>query len=166
MYFPDLSPYAYLQRERRSGLMNVGWLGAAEPFSRAPPTPELLARIWAYSQFATAPTRGFHECELCSVQPLGIPQIEHNGQHLKLGSAEIRVFGKNGRVYAAPNLLYHYVRDHLYAPPEEFVQALLQSPGPESEEYFEMMDKIRISWRKQDRLCSTGSTTGPGHAKL
>ena len=30
-----------------------------------------------------------------------------------------------GAIYAAPNLIYHYVAEHHYAPPQEFVDALL-----------------------------------------
>lgn len=43
-----------------------------------------------------------------------------------LGSAEIRVKAKDGRIYAAPNLIYHYVAEHDYDPPKEFIEALLQ----------------------------------------
>ena len=40
------------------------------------------------------------------------------------GSAEIRVRGAN-RVYAAPELVYHYVVAHQYKPPREFIEAVL-----------------------------------------
>jgi hypothetical protein len=41
-----------------------------------------------------------------------------------LGSAEIRVKGAGGKVYAAPNLIYHYMKDCGYLPPQEFLGAL------------------------------------------
>ena len=41
-----------------------------------------------------------------------------------LGSAEIRVFGQNGKIYAAPNLIYHYMKDCGYLPPQEFLDEL------------------------------------------
>ena len=41
-----------------------------------------------------------------------------------LGSAEIRVKGINGKIYAAPNLIYHYIKDCGYLPPREFLDAL------------------------------------------
>ena len=47
------------------------------------------------------------------------------GRETFLGSAEIRVQGKEGKVYAAPTLIYHYVAAHDYDPPQEFVEALL-----------------------------------------
>jgi hypothetical protein len=51
-------------------------------------------------------------------------------QRMNLGSAEIRVFGKRGKIYAAPNMLYHYVTAHQYKPPDEFLHALKESPCP------------------------------------
>src|SRR5215467_8485000 len=39
---------------------------------------------------------------------LGIPPIRSDSPR-PLGSDEIRVLGESGRVYAAPNMLYHYV---------------------------------------------------------
>jgi hypothetical protein len=44
-----------------------------------------------------------------------------------LGDAEVRVTGRDGKVYAAPNLLYHYIEKHGYKPPDEFVEALMAS---------------------------------------
>jgi hypothetical protein len=41
------------------------------------------------------------------------------------GSAELHVAAADGRVYAAPSLVLHYVRDHGYGPPAEFVAAVL-----------------------------------------
>lgn len=42
-------------------------------------------------------------------------------------SAEIRVPGRNGKTYAAPNLIYHYMKDCGYLPPQEFLEALRNS---------------------------------------
>jgi len=41
-----------------------------------------------------------------------------------LGSAGIRVPGKAGKTYGAPNLIYHYMKDRGYLPPQEFLDAL------------------------------------------
>jgi hypothetical protein len=45
------------------------------------------------------------------------------------------VFGSDGRTYAAPTLVYHYVVRHHYSPPEEFVRAVLTAPLPDTPEY-------------------------------
>ena len=33
--------------------------------------------------------------------------------------------GATGRVYAAPTLIWHYVTEHGYRPPDEFIDAVL-----------------------------------------
>ena len=50
-------------------------------------------------------------------------QMRRGDEELRLGSAEIRVFGREEGTYAAPDLIYHYVVDHHYLPPEEFIKA-------------------------------------------
>ena len=52
----------------------------------------------------------------------------------------MRVFGPAGATYAAPNLIYHYVVDHQYLPPDAFVRAVLDGPLPGSPEYLERAD--------------------------
>jgi hypothetical protein len=60
-------------------------------------------------------TVGHHSCPFCpACQPAA------------WGSGEIRVPG-NGKVYAAPVLVHHYVDAHGYRPPEEFIEAVVQS---------------------------------------
>ena len=43
-------------------------------------------------------------------------------------------------LYAAPNLIFHYVRDHAYKPPQEFIDAVLTGPAPDSAAY---QDQLR-----------------------
>jgi hypothetical protein len=42
---------------------------------------------------------------------------------IRLGNGEIRVPGANGLVYAAPTLICHYIDEHEYGPPEDFLHA-------------------------------------------
>ncbi len=74
-------------------------------------------------------TRGFQECHFCT-DP-AYPVIMKSGdQELALGSAEVRVTGDDGTVYAAPTLVAHYIAGHDYLPPAEFVEALLRTHIP------------------------------------
>lgn len=68
--------------------------------------------------------RGYHICNLCTDVSRSQYVTEHHSKRLFLGSAEIRVVGEQGITYAAPTLIFHYVRDHAYRPPEEFLRAL------------------------------------------
>ncbi len=67
-----------------------------------------------------------------------------SGDRIELGSAEIRVFGDRGKIYAAPNMIYHYVTSHHYKPPSEFVQALKNGPSPPHPEYLHRLAALRL----------------------
>ena len=125
MYYPDLTPYCYLERESASNVLNVGWLDIEHPFPKRKASEELLDVLFETCRHVVIQTRGFHECELCDVASFGV-EVSRNGQTRRLGSAEIRVKGKDGIRYAAPDLIYHYVAEHDYDPPKEFVEAVLQ----------------------------------------
>jgi hypothetical protein len=51
--------------------------------------------------------------------------VEIAGTEIWLGSAEIHAFSQGGKIFSAPNLVYHYVERHGYRPPDEFVQAVI-----------------------------------------
>lgn len=121
-YFPDLSPYTYFpprwnEHVGDGPLLNIGWLDVAHPFTTFPdgvpvPVPAgFLDRLRGLPR--SMATRGWHRCPFCAGGPSG--------------SAELRVAGPDGTVYAAPTLLIHYVEVHGYAPPPEFIEAVMAS---------------------------------------
>jgi hypothetical protein len=144
-YYRDLTDYEYHGAFYRPGTKNVGWLGMSHEFDIAEPTEELLSRLWDFCKISVAQTRGIHECEFCPGQSSYF--AERNGERLLLGTAEIRVFSKTDGLYAAPTLMYHYVRVHKYRPPDEFIEALTNGPAPSSKEYFDHLGKLNLEWR-------------------
>ncbi|AKF06695.1 hypothetical protein DB32_003844 [Sandaracinus amylolyticus] len=90
-------------------------------------------------------TRGLHDCELCA-RPENTFFKRDAG--LLLGSGEIRVFSPEGDVFAAPNLIYHYVNDHKYRPPLQFIRAVAEGPVPFSDEYSRLLDAMGLIWRE------------------
>jgi len=70
---------------------------------------------------------------------------ERNGKRLLLGSAEIRAFSETKEVYAAPNLIYHYVSVHKYRPPECFLEAVRTGPRPPSAEYTDRLSELGLA---------------------
>jgi hypothetical protein len=117
MYFEDLTTYAYLD------LLAVGWLDAEHEFTRASASEGVLTLILALCFKPVNQTRGFHQSPFLKPASIGYP-VEYKGRTMLLGSAEIRVFGKNSKTYGAPNLIYHYMKDCAYSPPQEFLDAL------------------------------------------
>ncbi|MBM4073696.1 MAG: hypothetical protein FJ271_32960 [Planctomycetes bacterium] len=126
MYFEDLTPYSYHRSEAESGAVNVGWLGADHPFASGTASVEFLDRLFVICRdHVFKMHRGFHVCEFCpnaANAPLAAIRI---GNEARLGFGEIRVRHQGGKVFAAPTLIYHYVADHQYLPPREFIEAVL-----------------------------------------
>jgi len=144
-YFEDLSDYTYHHSYfYHPGTKNVGWLDAAHSFPKGAASEEELDLIWMYCKVSVAQMRGLHDCEWCP--PAASNYAKRNEEPLLLGSSEIRVFGRNGTIYAAPTLIYHYISIHHYKPPDEFLRALSEGPKPPSQEYFERLKELGLEW--------------------
>ena len=139
MYFPDLSPYTLTKKNY--GELNVGWLGEGHPFPQGNSPPAFVERLKQFCAFHVHLVRCICPCFLC--EPWGfvaqdtserekifkeVHRVEVNGELIHLGSAEIRVLGKERKIYAAPDLIYHYVAAHKYLPPQEFIDAVMTCP--------------------------------------
>jgi len=127
-YYHDFTPYQYGHTEPHPDVVNIGWLSSEQPYSRAPPNEDLVA---ALRQLTASPVnlyRGSHLCEFCPTPPTvpsksGIPMLgPFPGT---TGNGEIRVQGKGRVTYVAPVLILHYVIEHQYSPPQEFIDAVL-----------------------------------------
>jgi hypothetical protein len=142
MYYPDLSLYQYVQSNEDPPSLNVGWLDGTHDYPKGEPSEPFLDRLWIFCCASMQHMLGIHECELC---PEGAFDrcAQRGDEELWLGSAEIRVFSREGAAYAAPNLIYHYVVDHNYCPPDEFVQAVLEGPLPDSPEYLASAEQFK-----------------------
>jgi hypothetical protein len=150
MHFADLTSYSYglpiLEGEASGLLLNVGWLDSAAPFERGAVPAGFIERLKKLvSEQHHAQTWGFHLCPFC--KDLEAVLLGRRGFKRKLydqyladgrfSSAEIRVEGDNGRWYASPRMIAHYVGAHGYKPPDEFVKAVMKhaiDAGSESSE--------------------------------
>jgi len=55
--------------------------------------------------------------------------LTRDGKEIYLGNGSIEVSAsEEGVVYHAPTLIYHYIVDHQYLPPQEFIDAVLRLP--------------------------------------
>ena len=122
MYYPDFTLYCYIKKEA-ANVLNIGWLETPHPFPTKKASEELLDALFEKCLTLVNATRGVHECQFCDVPTWGV-EVSRHGKGVFLGNAEMRVKATDGRVYAAPNLIYHYVSEHDYDPPQEFIQAL------------------------------------------
>ena len=152
-YFKDLSEYSYAHSEfHRPGTVNIGWLGPNADFNQMELDEGLLDIVWEYTKISVAQFRGLHDCEFCPPHTSNL--AERNGEKRLLGAAEIRVFAKSGVIYAAPDLIFHYMSIHKYGPPEPFIAALKNGPRPSSKEYFERLSELGLTWTEKSALKS------------
>lgn len=141
MYYEDLTPYEYLAKSRgpltetAPHALNVGWLERGHVFPQAVPSAEIVGKLWALCRTPINATRGTHECEFCDADPHSYFEIRQDNEVIGLGHAEIWVFDGAVTVYVAPTLIYHYITAHHYAPPTQFVNALLCCPLPNTPDY-------------------------------
>lgn len=112
-FFADLTTHTYSTNVEEQGVLNVGWLGERNPI----PTGKTS---WKFrnllKQLCSKPIlfhRGVHRCEYCT----GCVRASGNGQ--------IRVRDRTGIWYSAPTLILHYVTEHDYLPPRQFIDAVL-----------------------------------------
>src|SRR6187402_1172267 len=106
------------------GVLAVGWLHPDHPYTQGIVSPGFLARLDAFLErsleslgtLGWGATGGYHTCEFCEKA---------------WGTGIVGVLGE-GKLYCVPKMIAHYVVDHDYAPPAEFVAAVLSGPLPGS----------------------------------
>jgi hypothetical protein len=144
-FFSDLSPYRYRSTGLGERLLNVGWLARGHAFPVGQVPNEFVDRLWEYCNVPVMQTRGTNGCELCTPPDYGLIHTRHGAQTLELGTAEVWVFGAaSDRIYAAPDLIFHYVTTHGYQPPSEFVDAVLRGKDPTSPEYLAALGELNL----------------------
>jgi hypothetical protein len=126
-YFEDESQYSYIHDEDEFGVLNIGWLDASQDYNRGSVSSDFIERLEALCALGTCRTRGWHACNLCPPDAPYPAMVDSNsGNRYPVGDAEIRVPGRGGITYAAPTMMVHYVKDHGYRPPEEFIDVVLE----------------------------------------
>ncbi|MEO5923817.1 MAG: hypothetical protein ABIR70_08335 [Bryobacteraceae bacterium] len=133
-YFPDLSPYAY-GREAHPNVFHIGWLDTSHPFPTGQVDVRLVKKLKRFARTPVELYRGHHLCNLCS-EPAGLVQKTLPNRVVldpacswavwaapRMGNGEVRVQGETG-ILAAPVLIVHYIVEHGYLPPTEFLKAV------------------------------------------
>ena len=131
----DLDPYLGCRADENVGLdpLAVGWLQRNQPYATGPVPEDFPEALLAFSfqEYLVCTTRATRPCPLCGEQA---PPLSRDGQTARPGTGEIRVLGEED-IFAAPDLIHHYVTVHNYQPPPVFVEAVLNGPPPGSPEH-------------------------------
>ncbi|MFK7804791.1 MAG: hypothetical protein AB8G95_24375 [Anaerolineae bacterium] len=138
----DLTPYTGCNCDQAIGLdpLAVGFVSRKYQFETGPVPTKFLQKLLPFCH----PSKTVCQVPRAQNSALGGKQIEVDiqGEKVMLGAAEIRVIG-NEDIFAAPDLIYHYVADHNYLPPDEFIEAVMSGPSPDSAEFKALINTLR-----------------------
>ena len=113
----------------------IGWLHPKRRYSRGTVPADFVARLKEFARLAShcidslymPICMGFHTCEFCQaaegVYNFGVP------------AGDV--------LFVAPEMVAHYVEQHSYAPPLEFIAAVMASPLPGTLEYSSAVEGFR-----------------------
>jgi hypothetical protein len=131
MYLQDLKPHIFFSEEQE--VLPVGWLDKEHDYPKGAVPPPFLERLQHYCVNPAFLSFGYHDCEFCD-EEFGVEMVIL-GKQWRVGSGDLRVVTRDV-VYAAPDMIYHYIVDHYYRPPDAFIQAVMELPLPrENPEY-------------------------------
>jgi hypothetical protein len=124
-FFPDMGCNSQVASGEH--VRAIGWLHPDHPYRKGEVAPEFFVRLKEFAARSSDSAEalyfgafgGFHTCEFCG------------------GAHGIRNFGvpSGDLLFVAPEMVVHYIEQHDYCPPPEFVAAVLRSPLPDTEEY-------------------------------
>jgi hypothetical protein len=122
-YYRDLDPCTYLYLENDDPPVAIGWLGEDRDYPRGAVDAKFFERLefFAENNWQRFMYLGHHECELCQYQR-------------PLFNANLFI-PYDGRIYAAPAGITHYISAHWYQPPDVFIQAVTACPDMGTAEY-------------------------------
>jgi hypothetical protein len=138
-FFPDLGMATLV--DAGDHVRAVGWLSPGEPFPQGDVPTEFVARLHDFARLWSESTDalgwgvflGYHTCEFCW-------QYNAGGN-----------FGvPDGAVlFVAPQMIVHYVEAHRYAPPPEFIRAVLRAALPDMPAYRAAVGPFRARHQEQ-----------------
>ena len=131
-YYADLTPFEYGGHECPEGSepVNIGWLGDTlieEGEVEGEVTETFVNRLkYLVDNHRACTYRGSHECPFC-YKSFGDGRVHMKGS----GNGQVHVKGEGNRWYVAPALIHHYVKEHGYKPPQEFIDAVMKNVMPD-----------------------------------
>ncbi|MCC2315848.1 DUF7919 family protein [Cellulomonas xiejunii] len=126
-FYEDLSAYEYTPVD--VPMKNIGWLAPPHPFPTGDSPGWLVSALLLLAEDLECVMRGVHDCAYCEVESPVRFRSGPGGRVVSVGTGEIRVEGQDGRRYAAPSLVVHYVAAHRYRPPQDFIDAVDTARG-------------------------------------
>lgn len=130
VWHADLEPLGH------DDIVAVGWLEPEREFSRGPVSLEFAT---AFCELAVDPWQPFayagtHSCGYCRLSGGVIGFFHLGSRSIRVGSSNLYV-PAGSKLFLCPSLMIHYADAHEYAPPQEFIRAVIECPPMRSMEY-------------------------------
>lgn len=154
MYYKDLTNYKYYLPFGFEEVLNIGWLDKKYVFNQSFVDGEIIDKLVSLlcenSIFNATVNkiRGFHPCNICGLRE---PKFYcYDRQYdISLGNCEIWIPSKSKNIYyASPSMIIHYIQDHLYCPPQEFLNSINKIKLDEKYNGQEIYDSLIEKYRK------------------
>ena len=132
MYFPDLTEE---KKERFNfSLIKVAWLEKGMPYTKGDVSKEFLEKLKNIG--LKIRTKGWHDCPFC-------------GNAKSSNQYRIEKQGKSQKYYDVPQMIIHYIEEHNYCPPQEFIDAVMAYVIEPKDTSFQHCDNPR--WQNRNR---------------
>jgi hypothetical protein len=128
----DLSSYLYGMTFTIHEVKNIGWIDKHHEFKTGAVQSIFLKKLreLIFNSYKGScnilvdELRGSYDCPVCEKHDL---RISNENDYFILGSAELWIPNNKaeGNYFAAFGLIIHYIEDHHYQPPQDFIDAVL-----------------------------------------
>lgn len=120
MHYPDLATECQIARGAR--VRAVGWLAEGHDFSHGDVDAKVIDALTQLRDdgWVHVASAGPHECEFC--------RGAREARNILVPAPDV--------LYVAPAMVVHYIEDHAYRPPREFLAAVLACPAPLTDAYY------------------------------
>ena len=141
-WYADLTTCDYFASDNNQ-LQAVGWLSLGQPFTTGEVSEEVFEKLCQLlvNPWNPAYPAGYHFCELCRFTGGTGSGNFKDYKVLGVSAASLLIPG-NDVVYISPSSIAHYVDAHVYQPPMEFCEAILNCPPMRSVQYFKAIFEI------------------------
>jgi hypothetical protein len=141
MYYPDMSIYSYSNFDKKLKEMynlgeefvflNIGWIDSSMEYEKAEKNEEFLKKMLILIKKSGNMMRGYHRCQYCLKDRMigneyDLICVKEGDSTITLGSREI-YFQYGNFVFISPDLIYHYIENHSYKPPDLYYDAVMKS---------------------------------------
>jgi hypothetical protein len=165
-YYKDLTDYEYYMHVPIPEVKNIGWLDDKHVFTTGDVDSDVLKKLElsifnSYEEHCNIlvnELRGSYECPICGKHK---EKITNGDDRFTLGSAELWIpdCREKDKYFATFGLIIHYIREHNYKPPKEFIDSILaldlkakfsaqEIRDKFSERSFQDSEKLKITEKK------------------